>query len=86
MARDELLTLIRDGRLAVGTTLSHFPRVHSERVITAKVTEEGIRVGRRTYPTPSGAARAVTGRQVDGWLYWRLPSGDLLATLRGQPP
>jgi hypothetical protein len=82
MARDELLTLIRTGRLSVGTTLRHSARSRHERNVTAKVTQDGIRVGGRTYDTPSGAAKAVTGKPVDGWLFWRLPSGESLASLR----
>ena len=30
----------------------------------------------RTFSTPSGAARAVTGKPVDRWIFWRLPDGD----------
>jgi len=32
--------------------------------------------------TPSGAAKAHTGKPVDGWLYWRLPDGKPLSSLR----
>jgi hypothetical protein len=30
------------------------------------------KVGRDTYPSPSGAARAITGYKVNGWRFWHL--------------
>jgi hypothetical protein len=82
VASDQLLALIASGRLAIGTTLFHQARRHSDRNVTATVTKEGLRVGATVYGTPSAAARSLTGKPVDGWAFWRLPSGERLDTLR----
>jgi len=37
-----------------------------------------------THELPYVSTKAVTGKPVDGWLFWRLPSGELLASLRDQ--
>jgi hypothetical protein len=50
--------------------------------VTARVVEDGIRLGGHTYSSPSAAAKAITGRPVDGWIFWKLPSGKPLTTLR----
>lgn len=36
---------------------------------TRRVT---ARLGRETYSIPSAAARALTGFQTNGWVFWRL--------------
>jgi hypothetical protein len=79
---DTLIGLIRSGKLTVGTTLSHAGRIHKSRSVTAKVSEQGISFRGRTYSSPSGAARAITGIPVDGWRFWKLPGGKNLDTLR----
>ena len=79
---DNLQSLIRSGKLAAGTTLHHEGRQHPSRTVTATVTEDGIRFKGRIYLSPSAAARAVTSQPVDGWLFWKLPSGKALDTLR----
>jgi hypothetical protein len=76
-----LATLIQSGRLRVGTKLFHKTRGQSAGV-TATVTDAGLRTKSDTYSTPSGAARAHTGKPVDGWNYWRLPGGEPLDSLR----
>lgn len=77
---EDLLSLIMSGKLLSGTVLYHQGRQYSG---TATVTENGLRVGGHIYQTPTGAARAVNGdREVDGWLFWKLPSGERLGTLR----
>lgn len=47
------------------------------RVHTARIEHGGIVVGGKRFATPSDAARAVTGTNVNGWRFWqcRLP-GD----------
>jgi hypothetical protein len=40
-------------------------------------TEDG-----KVHSSPSGAAKHLLGRGVDGWLVWRLSDGRVLADLR----
>jgi hypothetical protein len=75
----DLLLLIMSGRLPSGTTLHHQGPRYSGR---ATVTDNGLRVRGRTYQTPTGAAKAITNGEVDGWIFWKLPSGERLDTLR----
>lgn len=82
MAGEELLALISSGRLAVGVTLFHQARRHRDRNVTATVVKEGLRVRSEVYGTPSAAARAITRKPVDGWIFWRLPNGQRLDSLR----
>ncbi|BDZ43355.1 hypothetical protein GCM10025865_26540 [Paraoerskovia sediminicola] len=50
---------------------------------TAVVTETGLlRVGDSQFGTPSGAAKHVSGRFSNGWMFWRLPDGRRLADVR----
>lgn len=79
-----LLDLIRRGSLAQGTELTHLGVVDGRRSVTAvaEVVGDGLRVKTRTFSSPSAAAKAITGRPVDGWLFWRLPGGAYLASLR----
>jgi hypothetical protein len=81
---ENLMRLITKGKLPLGTTLHHQGRGdrYASRTVTATVTEGGIRFEGRTYTSPSGAARAITGGKVDGWIFWKLPSGEQLGTLR----
>lgn len=76
-----LLSLIMSGKLPIGTVLHHKGRQYSGH---ATVTEAGLRVGGRTYETPTGAAKAITYGEVDGWIFWKLPSGEPLDTLRDE--
>jgi hypothetical protein len=76
---EDLLSLIMSGELRIGTTLRHQGPQYSGR---ATVVENGLRVDDLTYSTPSGAARAITHRSVDGWIFWKLPSGEPLDMLR----
>lgn len=85
MARGDLLSLIRSGALPVGSTLFHRSRGDHSRDATATVVADGLRMGGRVHPTASGAARAITHKPVDGWLFWKLPSGEPLAFLRPAP-
>lgn len=81
---ENLLTLISDGRLPQGTVLHHVGRgiAPNSRDVTATVVRGGIELRGKVYPTPSGAARAVTGSPVDGWAFWKLPTGERLDSLR----
>ena len=81
---ENLLQLITSGKLPSGTTLHHQGRQHATRTVTATVVADGIRYSGRTYSSPSAAARTITGRPVDGWIFWKLPSGELLGSLRGE--
>lgn len=36
------------------------------------------------HKSPSGAARKLVGRPVDGWSVWRVPSGKTLGEIRRQ--
>jgi len=82
MPQDELRDLILHGRLKIGTALTHPGRAYPD--AHAIVVEGGIKVRNSVYTTPSAAARAITGRPVDGWGFWRLPNGERLDSLR--PP
>ena len=79
---ENLLGLITSGKLPSGTALHHKDRRRGAPTVTATVAENGIRFGGRIYTTPSAAARAITHRPVDGWIFWKLPSGEPLSTLR----
>ena len=82
-ATPSLIELIALGRLKRGTVLYHKARVrHPERNVTATVTDGGLMVGGRVFSTPSAAARFITKKPVDGWMFWRLPSGEALGSLR----
>lgn len=78
----DLQNLISAGKLPKGTVLTHTPRRYAEREAKATVVDQGIRLGTRVYSTPSAAAKAITGKPVDGWLFWRLPDGRHLGDLR----
>lgn len=86
IGRDKLSALVRTGLLRARTKLRRSPRIRHDCDVVAKVIQGVISAGSRTYSTPSGAARAVIARPVDARLFWRLPSGEFLASLRGQPP
>ena len=79
---DDLISLIRSGRVPVGLKLVHPNRPHRSEDVTVIVTELGLRVRGRVFATPSGAAKVYTGKPVDGWTYWRLPDGRRLDSLR----
>ena len=79
---EDLISLIRSGKLRVGTILLHRGRSGGYTDATATVVEGGLRMGGRIFSTPSGAARAITGKPVDGWIFWRMPDGDPLDSLR----
>ena len=71
-------------RFPVGTTLEH--RFRDGRVVKAQVTLSGIEANGTTYSGLSPAGAAITGHQLNGWLFWFLRDdrGHLVAadTLR----
>lgn len=80
----ELQALVESGKLQVGTKLVWTRRLtglHSAFVQSdgTLITEDGAK-----HKTPSGAARSISGKPVDGWHAWKLPSGTALASLRGR--
>lgn len=70
---ESLADLIERGALTANEPL--IIRRRSKRAIEGKLAADGsIRVGDRTYATPSGAACAVLDvGSVDGWIRWRVP-------------
>lgn len=80
--RQRLDDLVAIGSLALGTKLHHPARRHRDRAVEAIVVRGGLKLGSRTFATPSAAAREVTGSPVDGWLWWKLPNGSPLGSLR----
>jgi len=81
VSRKAFADLIAGGKLQVGTTLRHAGRQHLADQ-TATVVSNGIKVGHMEFSTPSAAARSITGKPVDGWMFWKLPDGRPLASLR----
>ena len=74
-------------KFPIGEILEH--KFRYGRLERARVTLAGIEVNNKVYPGLSPAAVAVTGHQVNGWLFWYLrdATGRLVAadTLRAPP-
>jgi hypothetical protein len=84
MPKQSFLELLAAGHVALGTELVHVGRRHPRHDASAVVVRGGIQVGSTVFASPSGAARAITGKPEDGWLFWRIrPSGARLDVLRG---
>jgi hypothetical protein len=78
-----LMQLISNGAVPVGAKLHHAARGKlSTPEVEAQVTREGIKVAGRLFKSPSAAARSITGKPVDGWHWWKLPTGEPLDSLR----
>ena len=75
-----LQELIESGRLPVGTKVRFTRR---DATTTATVVPDGLRIGRKVYRSPSGAASAITGGPINGWAAWRTEDGERLGKLRG---
>lgn len=58
----------------VGTRLEH--RFRDGKIVEAYVTERGVEVHGVTYSGLSPAGVAVTGHQLNGWLFWFLRDSD----------
>lgn len=81
----ELDALIRAGLLAVGEELVWKRRGRSHRAVVIADGALELDDG-RTFDTPSGAARALAGYEVNGWRSWtRARDGVRLSSLRDQP-
>ncbi|MFE1957658.1 DUF4357 domain-containing protein [Streptomyces sp. NPDC059479] len=79
-----LAPLLRAGILPSGTRL-HFRQPRAKRSATATVQRDGTLLvdGRATaYRSPSKAASAITGSQINGWTLWHLDNGRTLDDLR----
>jgi len=76
--------LIEQGILPVGTRLVWKRRGGNN--FSAEVLANGaIKTSDgRTHKSPSGAARSLVGRPVDGWTVWRTSDGTLLSELRAK--
>ncbi|GAA4934637.1 DUF4357 domain-containing protein [Streptomonospora halophila] len=84
--RGDLMPLIRSGALRAGSQLV-WKRPRKGVVHTAEVTPDGcITIGGvegKPFKSPSGAANALCGYQVNGWTQWaRAADGVLLDKLR----
>lgn len=73
-----LRDLVAAGLLAPGTELR---ARHGDGVATVLPNGQ-LRVGDKTYTSPSGAGYALVGGGVNGWWFWFLPDGRLLMDLR----
>jgi hypothetical protein len=69
MGAEDFRVLIRSGKLPIGTTLQHRGPRFTDRDVTATVVEGGLVLRGEIYTTPSGAAKAVTRKPVDGWSF-----------------
>ena len=62
----------------VGDNLTHRFRKKSGEVVAEVVSVDrgkgvvSVRIGKKTYPSLSSAARAVSGFRSNGWIYWGL--------------
>jgi hypothetical protein len=83
--KTSLLELVSEGKLALGTPLTHRSRIYRDWKVAAKVTKGGITLNGREYKSPSGAAFSLTQKPVDGWYFWKLPDGRSLDDLRKEP-
>ncbi len=61
-----------------GQKLMHYSR-NRKRNVVAEVVEVdrknemvSVRVGKKVYPSLSAAARSITKKPVNGWIYWGL--------------
>jgi|DEB19_MinimDraft_3_1074340.scaffolds.fasta_scaffold74007_2 hypothetical protein len=74
--------LIAQGLMTVGTQLVWNRR--NGKNFTAEVLANGaIKTSDgRSHKSPSGAARSLVGRPVDGWTVWRTSDGTPLGELR----
>jgi hypothetical protein len=81
----DLEALVASGRLPAGSKLHMRYKGTLTRATVVQTGEgTGIRVGKKTYPSPSSAAKAVMGgASVNGWAAWRF-EGQPIGTLRGE--
>lgn len=79
----ELRHLLDAGLLQPGAHLVPGPvRLQAS---TALVCDDArLEVDGKRYRTPSGAARGVSGKSANGWIFWLLPDGRRLADVRAE--
>ncbi len=76
-----LRELVAAGSLPAGTPLRAREGVAGGHIAT--VLANGLlELSGKEYDTPSGAGKAVLGRAVNGWAFWRLPDGRRLVDIR----
>jgi hypothetical protein len=81
MAAVGLRELVAAGSLPVGTALEAREGVGGGH--TARVLSNGrLELNGKQHDSPSGAGKAVLGRAVNGWNFWRLPDGRRLMDVR----
>ncbi len=77
----DLRALVAAGSLPPGTQLR--PREGANAGRSALVLANGrLELDGKQYDSPSGAGKAVLGRAVNGWTFWRLPDGRPLMDVR----
>ena len=82
MALINLKSLIDGGKVRPGETVVMRRRQGSAR--SAKINADGTLTtdDGKVHRSPSGAAKHLVGRSIDGWTAWRLPDGRTLDELR----
>lgn len=55
----------------VGTTYDKHYRGKQYRLTVVKADETvGFKLGNEVFKTPSGAAKSITGNEINGWAFW----------------
>jgi len=82
---EKISDLIDRGLLSAGTRLVWKRRGGNN--FSAEVLANGSikTFDGRVHKSPSGAARSLVGRPVDGWSVWRTSNGTRLSELRSKP-
>jgi hypothetical protein len=83
----EFEDLVTSGKLPVGTKLTRVYKGAKKTAIVMLHDERpALKVGREFYGSPSlGAKAAADGMSLNGWIWWRLPDGEPLASIRRKP-
>lgn len=79
---NEILNLMKAGLVSPGTKLTWHRRLGE--TVTAVLLDDGCVVtgdGVR-HKSLSGAAKHYSGKPVDGWNAWKLPTGKPISSLR----
>ena len=78
--------LIKADFLAIGTKLVWKRR--DGQSFSAEIVQGGLikTTDGVSHKTPSGAARSLIGRPVDGWAVWRISDGTAIGDLRSKLP
>jgi hypothetical protein len=78
----DIASLISTGKLQPGTKLSWKRRLTGLHTVTVQADGSLVSDDGRKHKSPSGAAKAISGKPVDGWSAWKLPNGNAIGTLR----